>query len=85
MILIDFINYFKQFKNVTVENNEMEYISIETTITINGEKLRNQYNIPIHNIFLHSNVKALCLGVKKEINEQIEHMLKGYNYFNGGK
>lgn len=85
MILIDFMSYFKNFKNVTIENYYNEFIIIETTVNINGKTFINKYKMPIHNIYCHSDVTALCLGVKKEINEEIEDMLKGYNYFRGGK
>lgn len=84
MILHQFIEHFKQYKNVTVENDYIEFVIIETTIKINGKRLINMYKMPIRNIYCHSDVTELCYGVKKEINEQIEHMLKGYNYFMEG-
>lgn len=81
MILQKFTDYFSEYKNVKIENYLMEYIIIETTININGKKLRNMYRIPIRQIYAHYDLSVLCLEVKREINRRITHTLKGYNYF----
>lgn len=86
MILTKFEDHFKKFKNVEVINNCMESIILETRIELNGELFLNQYEIPIHNIYLYDkySFNILVNGVEREINNQINHMFKNHNYILGG-